>query len=416
MNNQRLSRRKQIQLLIALTILAWATQTLIRQWGYGQTVAAPQASVVAWPTDGTNAAAAAPGAALNDANDSARDKFVPSASDSSPSGTLEVCREAVVSGADVKLKQVCRWADSDAAVFVPLAETTIAQLGSGRTSRIITVSDITQTLHDAGVNVAMINFAGAGQCEVSRSDAQTDGQQTVQQWLDAQPAAAKASPGDGEPKTDPDYHPLRDLLVEDLADRLGIAVPDMQVTFGAQDEKLLSLAEPLFHFDISPSRARALGTVSWEVTVLAGTTSKRVTVSAVARAIENQVVVAEPIAAHTVLSAANFTTRRKLVDSAPGRQFLTLEQCVGQEAAEDLHPGTVMTSRLVMPAPMVKPGQLVTVNLRRGTIELRSVARAMEQGTMGQTIRVRNENTRDVLEVQVTGPKEARLGDTQDGN
>ena len=53
--------------------------------------------------------------------------------------------------------------------------------------------------------------------------------------------------------------------------------------------------------------------------------------------------------------------------------------------------------------PLVKPGQLVTINLRKGTVELRSVARAMEEGSLGQTIRVRNENTRDVLDVTVTG-------------
>lgn len=32
---------------------------------------------------------------------------------------------------------------------------------------------------------------------------------------------------------------------------------------------------------------------------------------------------------------------------------------------------------------------------------------------MGQTIRVRNENTRDVLDVTVTGSQEARLGADQ---
>ena len=35
-NNPRLSKRKQVQLLVVLTILAWATQTLMHQWGFGQ--------------------------------------------------------------------------------------------------------------------------------------------------------------------------------------------------------------------------------------------------------------------------------------------------------------------------------------------------------------------------------------------
>ena len=39
MNNPRhprpLGMRKTVQLLVALTLLAWATQTLFHQWGYG---------------------------------------------------------------------------------------------------------------------------------------------------------------------------------------------------------------------------------------------------------------------------------------------------------------------------------------------------------------------------------------------
>jgi len=42
-------------------------------------------------------------------------------------------------------------------------------------------------------------------------------------------------------------------------------------------------------------------------------------------------------------------------------------------------------------------------------VQIRSVARAMEQGSKGQTIKVRNEVTRDVLDVTVTGPQEASL-------
>ena len=37
MNNGRpISQRKAVQLMVLLTLLAWATQTLFHQWGYGQ--------------------------------------------------------------------------------------------------------------------------------------------------------------------------------------------------------------------------------------------------------------------------------------------------------------------------------------------------------------------------------------------
>src|SRR3954466_15644541 len=45
MQPRPLSPRKTVQLMVVLTILAWATQTLFRQWGYGGVVfpAAPEA-------------------------------------------------------------------------------------------------------------------------------------------------------------------------------------------------------------------------------------------------------------------------------------------------------------------------------------------------------------------------------------
>ncbi len=262
----------------------------------------------------------------------------------------------------------------------------------------------------------MINFTGVTSCAVTRTDTQTgDSQTSIQQWIDAQPAAAKSTTPPTLAQTasaaDPNFHTLHDLLVADLAQRLSILPENLQLTFSPEDEKVISLAEPCFKFDIRPSRACALGNVSWNVTVLTDSSSKRMTIDGVARAWEQQVVVARPLAMHKVLSSSDFTSRRVLVDSLSDHQLLGLNQCTGQQAATDLRPGVVMTSQLVDAVPLVKSGELVTVNLTRGTVQLRTVARAMEQGALGQTIKVRNENTRDMLDVTITGPQEARLGD-----
>ena len=100
-----------------------------------------------------------------------------------------------MSGPDVKLKQVCRWSDTDAAVFTPIADTTLTQFSGTDSYRTISMEEINQTLHEAGVNVAMINFTGATSCTITRSDAQADSQQTIQQWIDTQqPAAGTTTP------------------------------------------------------------------------------------------------------------------------------------------------------------------------------------------------------------------------------
>jgi len=58
---------------------------------------------------------------------------------------------------------------------------------------------------------------------------------------------------------------------------------------------------------------------------------------------------------------------------------------------------------------LIKTGQLVTVVAIRGTVQITAVARAMECGTMGQCIKVKNETTNDILEATVTGPQTARV-------
>jgi flagella basal body P-ring formation protein FlgA len=82
---------------------------------------------------------------------------------------------------------------------------------------------------------------------------------------------------------------------------------------------------------------------------------------------------------------------------------------VGQVAARDLKPGTLVTGPLVEAVPLAKLGQFVTVTLHRGNVQIKSVGKAMEGGSYGQTIRVKNEATRDVYQVVLTGPQEASM-------
>src|SRR5438552_10253883 len=108
MNNggRPLSMRKKIQILVALTLLAWATQTLFHQWGYGQEMPA---------ADTATAEPAAYTAA-----------FVPRTL-SAGAGTVELRGDATVYGVDIKLKQICRWSDANAAAFMPVADLTIGR-------------------------------------------------------------------------------------------------------------------------------------------------------------------------------------------------------------------------------------------------------------------------------------------------
>jgi flagella basal body P-ring formation protein FlgA len=97
------------------------------------------------------------------------------------------------------------------------------------------------------------------------------------------------------------------------------------------------------------------------------------------------------------------------VDQLSDDPLLSADQIVGQQASRELKAGAVLTARMVDPVQLVKSGQLITVTLDQGTVRIKTVVRAMEAGSYGQTIRVKNETTRDVFQVILTGPQTATM-------
>ena len=406
-NGRPLGLRKRIQVVIAVVLLAWATQTLLHQWGFGAEISQPAEGV---------------------------EKFVPGTARLAAGATLEVRGDATIVGAEVKLKQICRWCDADAAVFAPVADLIILHINHGFPFRSITVDQLRTTLHDAGMNLAMVKFAGPLSCTISRSDAAYDEQNALRQWADAKEGiendaekiqatvgsdSSPSLPASPRPRvsasssseTDPSpAKSLRSLLLEDLAIRLGLPQDQLQVTFNPADEKLLNLSEPLFKFNIEPRQVRDLGEVSWNVAMFTGSTSQKGIIKANARAWQNQVVLAKPIAYGQVVRSDDVSEKRILADRLPTDSLLNMDQVVGQQSSRDLIVGSVVNARMVNGVPLVKPGQLVTITVTSGAVQVKTAGRAMEEGCYGQTVKVRNEDTRDIFEVIMTGPQQGSMG------
>lgn len=444
-NGRPLPARKAIRLLLAITLLAWATQTLTAQWARG-------AELVPTDADDVNTAA------VND-GEAGRAAFVPH--DASAGATLELRGEAKVYGRDVKLKQVCRWSKADAATFAPVADLVVARLDARRPFRVMEVNDLRKTLGEAGVNVALVRFAGPVECTVSRRDVELGEGEALEQWVQAQgggaapseadedrraPKANAAAPADqddhaaAEPQTAAARQPapgrrdavksarspsaapgsnerqpelgagtLKALLTQDVSVRLGVPTDQLEIAFNPQDERVLSLGEPGFKFNVEPRRVRDLGQVEWDVTLVSDAGSRTAQIRATARAWQDQIVIARPLSRGQVIQKGDVTARRTLADRMPAAALLAAEQVVGQIAARELKPGTLVTAAMVEAVPLAKVGQFITVTLNRGTVRIKSVGKAMEGGSYGETIRVRNEATRDVYQVVLTGPQQGSM-------
>jgi flagella basal body P-ring formation protein FlgA len=299
------------------------------------------------------------------------------------------------------------------------------------------MDELQRTLGNAGVNLAMIRFGGSMSCMVSRSDVNTNPEDGLRQWIAehqgkrtnrARPATRPIHAADSaenatvaSPKTPDHSKPadesqrvqvttLREMLVEDLSRRLSLPVDSVQMRFNPEDRSTLDLSTPQFQFNIEPVRVYNLGDVIWNVTIIAGDSSKKVQIKAQAFAWRQQVVAVRPLSYRQMIRDEDVVSRRTLVNHLSDEPLLSLDQVVGQQAARQLKPGALFTASMVDAAPLVRMGQLVTVILARGGIEIKTVGRAMENGAYGQTIRVRNERTRDVYQAVVSGQQTVRLG------
>jgi flagella basal body P-ring formation protein FlgA len=205
---------------------------------------------------------------------------------------------------------------------------------------------------------------------------------------------------------------LRDLLIADIAERLSLAPESIQMRFSPSDEKLLKLSEPLFRFNVDGQRIRNLGEVMWEVTILSDSgkaSSQKTLIRATAKAWQEQLVARIPLAYHQEFRGTDIMERRSLVDQIETDTPVTRDQVVGQQAARELRVGTVLTAKLIEAMPLAKIGDLVNVTLSQGNVQITTVARAMEAGSYGQTIRAKHEGSGAIYDVTLTAPKAGRI-------
>jgi flagella basal body P-ring formation protein FlgA len=348
-------------------------------------------------------------------------------------GTIVLRGDATISDGVIRVKNVCRWSETDAAIFQPVAELAITHLADGQSYATISLDQVRQTLGGAGVNMALISFGGATTCAVNRSDADADEAASLQQWIDShQPpavaAAAVQTPAESAPAVQPavmtstdDSKPLRSLrgiLADDLCGRLQIDPENLELSFNSADEKVLNLVEPYFQFEVTPTRVRTLGDVAWDVVIVSNGHRQKTTINATARQWLLESVMLNPVAYQQVIRDQDVQEKRVLTEEMIDPPPLAKARVVGQQAARELKPGMVVNGNMVDPVLLVRQGQLVTVTINRGTIHITAVAKAMDSGSYGQTIRARNDvDPSRIFEVMMTGPQEGTVtGGLEDDN
>ena len=206
---------------------------------------------------------------------------------------------------------------------------------------------------------------------------------------------------------------LREILTMQALSAVGMSPTQGLVHWQESDARFLAMRGIEGEtFDIKPIRMRGLGQVSWEVVIRApGTKARKLTVAGVLKAWQNQVVAVRPLAQGAIITAQEVNVRRQLVDQLQQELELSRESVVGMQASRDIDVGATISARMLQQVPLAKTGQPISVQVSNGAIRVQQTLRAMEGGGLGQTIRAKNDETRQTFSVRLTGPQQGVLAD-----
>ncbi len=82
---------------------------------------------------------------------------------------------------------------------------------------------------------------------------------------------------------------------------------------------------------------------------------------------------------------------------------------IGFTPKRSIRPGEMVRRGDIEPPRLVEKGDIVSVTYAFANMNLSSRARALEDGALGETIRVLNERSHRTIEVEITGMNEARI-------
>jgi flagella basal body P-ring formation protein FlgA len=107
---------------------------------------------------------------------------------------------------------------------------------------------------------------------------------------------------------------------------------------------------------------------------------------------------------HEILSADMFTLERFDITSITEKLLTDESQMTGCRAKQNLTAGRYVAMRRVEAIPDVENGSNVTIVGKGAAFEIRARGIALQTGLVGETIKIKNVDSRKILVGKVTGP------------
>lgn len=323
-------------------------------------------------------------------------------------GTIRMWPAAVAMENSVRLAEVAELTGFDIKTRERLARVEVGRSPDAGGSKYISLDAVRAALSDAGFNLADIRVQGASQCGVSRpAESATDPKLHEKTTLKNATSENNAQ-RQGGAKADT----LRRAVIGHVETELQRYGGQVEVAFDRTAENVLELAGPEYTFVVRRRGGSPLGLTPVEVDVLAG----------------GKIVQTVPLVVQVRLNRSMLTARRAINQDARIRaedvdvSMVTLTRLdqtglddvnavIGQRAKRFIPVGTQVTPDMLESVPLVRRGELVTLEAMVGGISIITSAKADEDGRLHEVIRVRGlEGRREEFDAVVVGAGKVRLG------
>lgn len=190
-----------------------------------------------------------------------------------------------------------------------------------------------------------------------------------------------------------------------LAALFGCDESDLRATFEAQDEEFLSAARHGRRIVAQPASGPGSARVLLAVRVFDG---ERIVDSRTVRArVEVRrvvVVVKREFKRREELSSHDLKIEERWIDPGGGALVEEMAEADGSRARSRLVAGSILRREHLETAAAVRKNELVTVHAVRAGFEVRSRARARQEGRVGERIEVRADGSKRSFTARVQGP------------
>ncbi len=111
-----------------------------------------------------------------------------------------------------------------------------------------------------------------------------------------------------------------------------------------------------------------------------------------------------PISKGTIVTQQHLQTRKVAVGSLNGTYYTEVNALVGMQAKRNIRADTAVLETFLELPVLVKRGEAVVMSAKSGSLMVKMQGTALKDGHGGEQIRVRNTQSKRIINARVTGP------------